>query len=427
MSNLSLQTQLERLASDRWARRGVRILLRASGLALSVACLALGLQLLLGWSLMWTWVSTLTLICVAVGALLVLRPRMSSHEVARRLDRRFQLHDQLATALEVDPASEGVAAYLNEQSRRTMNQIRRRVMAHRAFPWAELGLVVALALLLGGLLIMAGVGSTLPQSGAEPLPGLVTPPVRSPADEAAPPEPQPPEADEPQENQASQNELANAAALEALANALRDQGLTRPAADSIDQGNPDQAAQQLRDLATQASGLTSQTRAELAQDLRAAADQLAPTNPEVAEQLRESADALAPGSSTPEAGFEQLADTVEQLGQGQGNQGETNGEDENAAAGAGGGAGQTAQPGAQRERSSDRLGVDGVPLELDGAGQGNQPAQGSGNEAATEAGTANPRGGFERGGQSSQRVEIGDDPLRIPADLRDVVQDYFSP
>lgn len=436
----SLQIQLDRLANDRWARRGVRTLLRASVLALSLVCIAVGLNLALGWPLSWSWTASLALGCIAIGAVLVLRPRMPTREVARRLDQRFKLNEQLTTALELGPQAEGVGLYLHEQSRRTIAQIRRQVASRQRFPWSELALVLALALLLAGLILLTGLGSALPPLVADALPPLATAPD---PDERFPEEPfqQPAGAQPgPGPGTALAPSPADAAAAAAIADALRDQSVTRPAAEALDQGDLAGAAQSLRELADQASGLSDQARAELAQDLREAAGEIGQQNPGLAEQIAESAQGIAPTGESPAEAIESLADAIDQLGQGeaqgegegqQPGQGQAQGEGQQpgeAQSQGGGGAGQSSLPGQQREGSGERLGVDGVPLELESEGEGDLPTGGepTGDETAPSGGTS-PGGGFARGSQSGERVEVGDDPLRIPADLRDVVQDYFSP
>jgi hypothetical protein len=430
----SLQIQLDRLASDRWARRGVRMLLRASTLALSLVCLALGAHLLSGLPLRWTWVGAGALLCIAAGAVLVLRPRMRAPEVARRLDRRFRLGEQLSTALEAGPQAEGVGVYLHEQARRTMAQIRRQVVARQRFPWAELALVLALALLLAGMAVLSGIGPRLPDAIAEPLPPLAAPPDPS---ERFPEEAfQPPGSQQaPGIGEAGAPGPGDVAAAAALADALRDQSVTRPAAEALDQGDLGGAASELRELADQAGQLSSDAREDLAEALREAAEQIEQTNPGLADQVRQSADGLEQGPQEAADALENLADAVEQLGQGQQPgagqqaQGQGQGEQQGQAQSQGGsGAGQGALPGEQRESdSTDRLGVDGVPLELESEGEGDTPAEGEPDGPANAGGGTSGSGDFSPGSQSGERVEIGDDPLRIPADLRDVVQDYFSP
>jgi hypothetical protein len=429
----TLRAQLDRLATDRWARDGMRTLLRAGLLGLSLGCLGLGVSFFLGITIELRWLVIIALICIAGGAIMLLRPRLRADEVARRLDRRFRLHEQLSTALELDAQPEGVGAYLNEQARLNLGRIRRHVAANRRLPWVELGLLLALLCLFFGLAIF---GSVLPPpsfGAAEPLPPIARPETVA---EQFPEEPfQPPGAQAGDEVGTSLVPgPGDLAAVAAIADALRDQSVTRPAAEALDQGNTAGAAQSLREVADQAGQLSPEARADLADALRAAADQLAADRPDLAEQLQQSADGLQSGDNqAAAAALEQLADTVQQLGQGDastagagpdgqpGGQ-QASGEGQNPG---GGGAGQ-GLAGEQREQPTQRLGVDGVPLELSGEGDGSLPTTGASDRPAEGL---SDRGGFERSGSSlsGEAVAADDDPLRIPADLRDVVQDYFSP
>ncbi|MFQ3663806.1 MAG: hypothetical protein SNJ69_15630 [Chloroflexaceae bacterium] len=422
----SLQVQLDRLASDRWARRGVRTLLRATALALALVCLALGVHLLTGQPLRWALVGAAALTCIALGALLVLRPRLPALEVARRLDRRFQLHEQLTTALEVGPQAAGAGAYLYDQARRTLARIRRQVAARQRFPWSELALVVFLAVLLAGLATLATIEAERLAAPAEPLPALNRPP--DPA-ERFPEEPFQPPPGDPSGGPGEAPVLApgpgDAAALAALADALRDQSVTRPAAEALDQGDPAGAARQLRELAGQAGQMSAEARGDLSQALREAADQLTPTNPGLADQVQRIADDLSADGARAAGALERLAELVEQAGAGEAQAGQAPAERTGQPGASPGGAGQGSLPGEQRERSQ-RLGVDGVPLELSGAGPGDTPDAGAAGQTAGAGGPAGARG-FTRGSPSSERITVDADPLRIPGDLRDVVQDYFSP
>lgn len=434
----SLHIQLDRLASDRWARRGVRILMRSVWIGLSLACVGLGAGLLFGVAITWQWLAAAALACVAGGAALVLRPRMRAGEVARRLDRRFQLNEQIATALELGASPTGVEAYLLNESRRTIGQIRRHTSRRQGFPWAELGLIIALLLILGGLLVMLGIGAQGQLSAAEPLPPLAQ--AQNP-DEQFPNEPfSPPGAQQPGPGDSPAAAMVDPAALQALADALRDQSVTRPAADALDQGDLSGAAQSLRALADQAGQISQQARGDLGGALRRAASQIQASSPELAQQLRDSADGLQSGDASQAAqALEDLAGAVEQMRQGQPNQpgagqqpgpsqgqgqGQSGGQDSQQGQGSAAGAGNL--PGEQRAQPSQRLGVDGVPLELDAQGDGNTPTQGQANDSAGGTGDS---GNFSQGSPppGTDPVQAADDPLRIPADLRDVVQDYFSP
>jgi hypothetical protein len=411
----------------------MRTLLRAGLFGLSLGCLGLGAGLLFAITIEFRWLAITALACVGIGALLVLRPRMRAEEVARRLDRRFRLHEQFTTALEVGAQPEGVAVHLQDQARLNLGRIRRHIAANRSLPWIEAGMFVALLCVFLGLAVFSGVVAPPSFGTAEPLPAPIPPAL---ADQRFPPEPFQPPGELGSETVAVPGPEA-AAALAAIADALRDQSITRPAAEALDQGNPFAAAQGLRAIADQAGQLSTEARSSLAESLRNAADQLEASRPDLAEQLRDSANNLASGNDQAAANaLEQLADTVDQLGQSDGDTSATASAPEGQAGSAAqaaepgqapgsAGAGQSL-PGEQREQPTRRLGVDGVPLELSGEGDGNTPTSGASDRPAD--GISN-RPDFERGSGalSDDTVAAGDDPLRIPADLRDVVQDYFSP
>lgn len=434
----SLQTHLQQLASDRWARRGVRTLLRATWLGLSVWCVGLGVGLVLDWPIRLEWLGAVALSFLAVGGLLLLRPRMRTDDVARRLDRRFRLNEQLATALEVSASgqADGVAARLLEQSQRTVRRVRSEIRRRQRLPWADFLIVLALGLLSLGLMLLFGIGSLNLRAITTELPAL-TPPesaARQPDEPFAPPDgPGPGES-----GQAQPGAVGDQEALAALADALRDQSVTRPAAEALDQGDAAGAAQNLRELADQAGDISETTRGDLADALRNAADQVAENNPALAEQLRDNASGLEAGESAAAQALEDLAGTVDQLASGEqpGELPEQPGAAESAAEsasdaqgqgeGSGRGSGAGNNPAEQREQAlpSERLGVEGVPLELDSAGEG-----GASGEGDAEEQVAGDGGGFEQGNitPGSDRVEAAEDPLRVPADARDVVQEYFTP
>lgn len=407
--------------------------MRATVFGLSLVCMGVGAHLAFDWPLRWQWLAAAALACIAVGAVLLLRPRLPAPEVARRLDRRFRLNEQLSTALELGADVQGVGRYLDDQARRSIGQIRRYVAARQRFPWSELLLALALVITLLGLLILAGVTPPLPNIGAEPLPPLVQPEDPAAQLPEEPFEPPPGSQPGPGQGEVLVPGPGDMAAVAALADALRDQSVTRPAAEALDRGDLGGAAQSLREVADQADQLSDPARSDLADSLRDAADQIAGQDPELAEQLRDSAQGLGSGDDQAAAqALEDLAESIEGLGsaggeQGLGDafgQGQQPGEGEGDQGQGSGGAGQSLG-GEQRSQPTERLGVDGVPLELESEGQGNTPAAGQPDGPAQGQG----QGGFTQGSASpsSERVQVGDDPLRIPADLRDVVQDYFSP
>lgn len=436
-----LLKRLDRLAQDRWTRRAIRVLLRSAWVALSVLCIGLGLQLLLGWSIDIVVLLAVAMLIVAAGATLLLRRRMHPQMVARRLDHRFGLGQQLTTALEIAARSdaeppEGVAAYLLEHANQTTAQVQRYVRSNQRGPWMELFTVLAMLLITLGMFLMVGVGTSSVLPTAENLPdvplGAVPPPVGA-QQPVAPDSPLSGEGDaigQPGGLSAEQQQMAGA-----VADALRDQSATRPAAEQLDQGDTAGAAQSLRELADQADQLSPETRQALGDELRQAADQMQQNDPALADQVRQSADAIQQDPASADEGLESLADAVEQIGEASPapsvadssqpqDQPPQDGQD-GQSPGAGSGAGNA--PGEQRERpqSHERLNIDGVPLELESDGAG----------TATDGETDQPPasvGNFSRSAPDAapgdgSTVQIGDDPLYIPPDLRDVVQEYFQP
>lgn len=455
----SLHIQLEQLANQRWVRRGLRMLLRSAWIGLSVWCIGLGGHLLLGWPIRLDLLGAVVLGCVAVGIVLLLRPRLAARDAARRLDRRFRLNNQLATALEVQAqgAPQGVALRLLEQSEHTIDRVQRYVSERQRFPWSEVATLLALLVLGLGLLLFVGLGFSAPQAVVEPLPPLVNPQAQEefPAEPFT--QPQGGAAEANGQNQAGtagepgdiQSAASQSAAVAALADALRDQSATRPIAEALDQGDTSGAAQGLRELADQVGQLSQSTREDLADALREAASQMSTENLGLAEQLRQDAAGLQQGGQSAAQALDNLASAVEQLGglgqpaqqdqpaqsgqsdQGQPGQPDQQGQSDQGQAeqgqgqGQGGGAGSGALRGEQQ--SSERLNVEGVPLELESEGEGRTPTDGDpqGLPATSTGGT----GRFEQGPRvtDSTKIQTGADPLRIPVDLRDVVQEYFSP
>jgi hypothetical protein len=351
------------------------------------------------------------------------------------------------------------------ESSHTAELLHRRIARRQRPPWQDVLTLVALSLVALGLWVISGVG--FPNLAGSPLP---LPPLASAQDPAQqlPQEPQAPDqAGQPgpgdtgqpaQSGEAAQSGAAgDPQAIQALADALRDQGATRPAAEALDRGDLAGAAQQLRELADQAGQLSQSSRDDLANALEDAAEQIEGSDPQLADQLEQSADGLRQGEQEAAEALDELARAIEQLQQSQPGQqagqegqpapGEQAGQDGQAGqgeqAGPAGEQGQGQQQGQgqgngtgagsgsggeQRQaQSNDRLGVEGQAVPLESTGEGDIPAQSSDDKPPIPSGAAG-NGGFTQGGtSSSQRVQVGDDPLRVPIDERDVVQGYFQP
>lgn len=399
--------------------------------------------MLWGWPLHTSLLEAFALAAIGIGVALLLRPRLKPIQAARRLDQRFHLDEQLATAAEVaarDPAPGSIGARLVAEATQTAALLQRRIARREHPPWNDLltlGLLVIVAL---GLWIMSGV--SLPEINALPLP---LPALSEPQDPAQqlPAEPIAAQSGATAPG-STQPGVSDPQVLQALADALRDQGATRPAAAALDRGDTAGAARELRQLADQASQLSEATRNALADHLRQAADTIGPRNPELASQLEQSAAGLERGAQSAAQALDDLARAIETVptapaaaSQPNGTQ-ESSGEDPNGPATPpqeqssnapepGGGDASNGTSGAQRPaNTSDRLGVEGQPVPLESAGTGEVPADSSG---ALPPRQGEQRPGFNPGGSngSNQPVDVGNDPLRVPMDERDVVQEYFQP
>jgi len=430
----ALTRRLERLADDRWMRLVLRRMLTAITCAALVWCIGLVGHAFAWWPVSYPIYGAGAFACLLVGAATLVRRRMPPQHIARRLDQRFGLHEQLSTALEVGrrPWLGALDRLLLDRSLATTGALRRDIARRAPPPWPELAASFGMLLLAIGLTIMQFASGPGRLGASDPLSAPATSAEEtSPFDQEAPDQPlddqvPPPEgfgdeapADEPGAGESPGDEPADPRVAAALAEALRQQGVTRPAAEALDAGDPAGAAQQLRDLAGRASELSDASRLELAQALRDARRDIAPVDPARAEDVRRSADQIEAGGPSAAEGLERLADMLDGLQPGQADAGAPG---QSTAPGSGAGNGG-ATPGEQRPAPPERLGVPGQPLELE-AGDGTLPAEGPA-EPGDAADTSAP--GVTAGGQVGDLVDAGADPLRVPLEERDVVQEYFRP
>jgi hypothetical protein len=436
-----IPNRLHAIARTLRARRRLRLGVRAIWLALAVWCLGviarlLGLpiapNLLLG-------ASGLTLLIAAAYAWF---SQPSLTQLAHGLDDRYQLGQQLGTALEVTDRAEvnPLEDRLIQETDTLLVRIRRYFDSQPVVPWREIETFAALGLLAVGLWFATG--PQLPDSLSPiALPTLPTPvaptetaqqsqPTEQPVREEPPPPELSPEAQ---------------AAADAIADALRDNGATRSAADALDQGDTPGAARELRELADQAEQLSDQARRDLAEGLRDAAEQLGDSQPGLSSELEQQADALERGGAETAEALEDLARTVEQLGQ----DGQQAAEGEQGESGQSEQQGQGEQPGDQQGQASG--GSSGAGNGLGGEQRGAQsgaseaqgeslplpPSENTDGPTISATGPKGPNVQLEAGGTGSAQSNGGNsadqplageaDPLAIPSEYRDVVEDYFSP
>ncbi len=396
--------QIRQLSAQRWRQYALKTLIRAVTIGLGAACVGAMLSItgiivvpmtLLGWFIVG---------CALAGSVSALRFRLPPRVAARRLDRRFGLREQLTTATELDEAPIGVAHYLQQQAEETLRRVEAYVRRNRRSFWPDALLLSGLLIALAGLLVMAE--RPMPPVGeAEALPFL------NPPDPVAQEQP----AETPAMAERSPVATPDPSVLTALADALRDQSISRPAAEALDRGDVAGAANELRELADQMGEVSSTTRRQLAEQLREAARAIDQARPDLADQLRATADALQFGDATAGAvGIEALADALERQPGAPVASGSSSG---------GAGNGTASQ---RREQSFTPQGIEGTPLPLETSGTGQVAAEATaaGSEASNQSGNGVIRA---RGATTGGIVQTADDPLQIPMDVRDVVRNYFSP
>jgi hypothetical protein len=440
-----ITARLHGVAHSLRQRRRVRLSIRAFWLTLIIWSVGLFAELIgVALSPVLTW--SVTAITLLSGLAYAWLSHPSLEQLARGLDVHYNLAQQLATALEIAqrPTVQPLEHRLLEETESLLARMRRYFATQPLVPWREVETCAAVVLLTLGLIMATR--PLLPEAiSPVALPNL--PPPAAPTETA---QLQPTEQPVNEEQQPLSPEAQQAA--EAIADALRDNGATRAAADALDQGNPSDAASELRELADQADQLGRQAREDIAQGLREAAEQLSDSQPGLSEQLEQQAEAMERGGKETAEALEDLARTVEQLDQA----GEQAAEQEQPA----GGEQSQEQDQSGQGQQQDQQGGEGQPGSAPGSGAGDQlggeergaqddtaeaqgdnvplpPSDNTNGPTTSATGPKGPTVQLGAGGTGETHTtgsSPGDeplqgeaDPLAIPSEYRDVVEDYFSP
>jgi hypothetical protein len=116
--------------------------------------------------------------------------------------------------------------------------------------------------------------------------------------------------------QAAELSARSSQELQQIANALQDASVTSQAAQEIQAGNYEQAAQQISDLARSMENLSPEARQDLADRLRQAGQNIQQSDAELARRLEQSARALESRSDRAAAqGLEDLSQAIRETGQ----------------------------------------------------------------------------------------------------------------
>lgn len=442
-SSAHIGSELRGIARTLRQRRRLRLMLRAVWLALAVWSAGL-LLILLGFFVQPTLLLGASLLTFAIAAAYAWLSHPSLARLATGLDAHYDLAEQLTTAYEV--AQHGAATPVEDRLLHETNSLldrMRRYFDHQPLvPWREVETFVAVGLLAAGLTIASG--PLLPDAESPiALPAL--PPPVAPTETAQNQPTEQPVAEQEQPELSPEDQQA----ADAIADALRDNGATRSAADALDQGNTEGAAQELRELADQADQLSDEARSDIAEGLRDAAEQLRGDQPDLANELEQQADALEQGGAEAADALEDLARTVEQLGQ-EGQQaaeqpGENGQPGDQQAQGEQPGEGQQGQEGAGNQPGSgagnqlggEQRGAQGEGAQAEGEALPLPQASNAGGPTTEATGPKGPSVELEAGGTGETRggggnngggaIEAAPDPNAIPSEYRDVVEDYFTP
>jgi hypothetical protein len=362
----------------------------------------------------------LSLALLALGGVLIATAQPTRGQLARTLDRSFSLRERVATAYETAQSEQrigGVRALQVLEATRIAGQVGKASAFQPRRPLREIALTVAMAILgavlLIALIIDGGLGPG--DGGANPGQGSGRTSGSSGTDPRSSQGPQP------------GNQPGNSP--------------TQQAGNQIANGDYAGAAQTLSEVGEQASQIPQEQREQLAGDLREAAGQV--SDPQLAQDLREAANALEqPNAAGAQQAIDKLAEDIERLGEGAGNQGNQPGQSppganpgQSPSGGNTGGQGATAPqlPNTQQSvpstgPSTAPLGANGKPVELPkGDPRGatiNTQNQGNQGNSPAEPGAAAASGGELRQGDVG---EAGVDPNQVPYEQRGTVQQYFTP
>jgi hypothetical protein len=266
---------------------------------------------------------------MTTGALVILglvfgwRQRPDLRDTAAMLDRSFDLADRMTTAFDHLPAGPGQArgkphlTYLQiAEATNTVGMLTKHPALRVRLPIRELVLIAGLALLFLGLYLLRGTGAGLPGSGNSAVPAFVAAKDRLHQQPAVPTPPATnPSAPSVQDVQQRADQSSTAEQdLNKVADALADNPLTAPVADSIRAGDYAKASDQLNAVASQVSQLSPEARGQLADSLDQAADAMSGKHPDLQDATRDAADGLRSDPQQAESSLSDLGDEIGKTG-----------------------------------------------------------------------------------------------------------------
>jgi hypothetical protein len=389
--------------------------------------------------------------------------------LARFLDQGYGLDASLATSLELAQGQmdSRLAPHILNQAARTAYRIgrTRRLRLHRIAQ--EQVLALGLAVIALGVVLLLFLANDLNRHAFVPVPHL--PDVKQAQQNAADPANSQANLQDQQLTPEQLQQLAVQSSqaqqdLQRLADALNDDSATKQVAQDIQNGDYNAAAQDLQKVASNLDQVSQQAQQQISQDLKQAANANTNGNQDLTQAEQNASQALQQGNPNDASqAVRNLANQVQQTGSqvrsqqdisqalqdaqqraaGSGDgqqpgqqpgQQDSNGQPQNANGqnsdqnGPGAGLGQPVPYQAGDPTQVQNVGTNGNPLQLQGQPQGQAQPLPGGNGAAPQ----NPNNGQGSGGSAPQTGQQGavdpasPDSNRVPRDRRDVVQGYFS-
>ena len=405
---------IDRIRRRMWTTHALAGIARGIWLGLAVACVLMLADVLRGPVFDPVAAAVLAAPFLVGGLVMAALSKPSRARTARMLDRSFGLQERMATAIDdlglgvPAPGMRAPVVYLQmADAANALAVLRNDRRLRPGLPIREIVLAVLVALILATLTFLRGIGGGLPETEAARVPPF-TPAIERPA------EPDPAAADldtatiAPTIEDVLQRADRSAQArreLQALAAALADHAVTRPAAEQIARGDYAEAGNRLRDAASQASDLSQGSREGLASDLDRAADAMQPETNGLEEATTDAAEGLRQGGQPAESELSDLAETVESAGRQVVPQGELaaqmrSAQQAEAEGGDSADAGANSQSGESRE-SSSQASSSGDP------GTGADAASTS-DGSDSQSGQSGQQGGVQEGAADGQQGEGGE-------------------
>lgn len=426
-SQIPFRRGLKRLQLLFWQRRFLQGLVRTGWLTLLIPTIVMIATRWFDGSVSWlVWVPLMLLIGL-LSMLWTIRP-MQLNSLVRRLEGRLGFQAQLMTAYETSREqsetleNNQIAQRLFQETINLTTYLRRRVTLFNMNLWLEIEMLIAVTAMFSALLMLDVLHANVPNAEPIELPAAWQEPR---ADELAEIDPTlfpPPFRQPPTLSDERIREI-----LETIADSLRDQAVSRPVSESLDQLDVPTAADQVRSLADVVDQLSPEAQQALGQSLSEAARDIGSGAPTFTDPLQSGGSALQNGL-TPRGSqaLEDLAealdavgDLLDEEGQGEGQQGDSGPEQ-----GSQGGQGEgesSEQEQAQEQGSGGGAGEEEGLTEAEesgeGGGQGNQPeAQaGQSESGGQEEGEESTAPGEEAGEEQSEG-ESGDGTSEEPTE-----------